>query len=212
MWWTQLETQSYMDGIGQGLILYREEDRNFQQDYSVHHTAELDDSEGPIYIGPGAKIDALTFVKGPTVIGKGAVVGRASVVRGAYIGTNVKLGYAVEVKNAIIRANASVGPQSYVADSFVDEGAYLGAQVRTSNHRLDGKTVSVKDTDGTIVDTGMEKLGAYIGRGAHLGVQVVILPGRVVAPDSLFGPKVLIDKNYPKGRYTLVQQLHQEAT
>lgn len=61
--------------------------------------------------------------------------------------------------------------------------------------------------DGETVDTGLEKLGCLIGARAALGIQVIILPGRVVAPDSIFAPRITIEKNLPPGRYRAIQQL-----
>ncbi|MDD0683438.1 hypothetical protein PS011_22710, partial [Shigella sonnei] len=37
---------------------------------------------------------------------------------------------------SVIEAEATIGPQYNIADSVVANQAYLGAQVRTSNHRL----------------------------------------------------------------------------
>ncbi|MFB5204542.1 hypothetical protein ABGA94_00675, partial [Stenotrophomonas sp. 3diitr2024] len=47
------------------------------------------------------------------------------------------------LKNALIGDGACIAPQCFIADSRVDARAYLGALVRTSNHRLDGATVAV---------------------------------------------------------------------
>ena len=80
------------------------------------------------------------------------------------------------------------------------------AQVRTSNHRLDGKTVHVR-LDDEDIDTGCEKLGCYIGPGARLGVQVIILPGRYIAAESTIGPRITIEQNLPKGKYILKQEI-----
>ena len=87
---------------------------------------------------------------------------------------------ASELKNALIGDGACIGPQCFIADSRVDARAYLGALVRTSNHRLDGATVTVHIGD-TVIDSQRDKLGAWIGEGAALGVGVIILPGRIVA-------------------------------
>jgi acetyltransferase-like isoleucine patch superfamily enzyme len=100
----------------------------------------------------------------------------------------------------------AIGPQCFVADSKIENDAYLGAQVRTSNHRLDKRTVEVL-VDGKRVDTGLEKLGCLIGARSALGIQVIILPGREIAPDSIFAPRVTIEKNLPTGRYRLAQPL-----
>jgi len=167
----------------------------------------LDESAGPIAIGANARICAGAVLKGPLAIGRDCMIGNNAMVRGpTWIGDNVRIGYAAEIKQALIADHVSIGPMCFVADSRVDAGAYLGALVRTSNHRLDSRPISVRDETG-VTDTALEKLGCWIGSGSSLGIQVIVLPGRVIAPDSLFEPRVTVDRNYPAGRYRLKQTL-----
>jgi bifunctional UDP-N-acetylglucosamine pyrophosphorylase/glucosamine-1-phosphate N-acetyltransferase len=135
------------------------------------------------------------------------MIGNLAMVRGTTrIGDGVRIGFSAEIKNAIIEDGVTIGPQCFVADSKIERDAYLGAQVRTSNHRLDKRNVEVI-VDGVRVDSGRDKLGCLIGAGAAVGIQVVILPGREVAPGSIFAPKLIVEKNLPAGRYRLPQQL-----
>jgi len=110
------------------------------------------------------------------------------------------------VKNAIIDTDVSIGPMCFVADSKVDAEAYLGGLVRTSNHRLDRETVKVM-IHGDMIDSGRSKLGCHIGARAALGIQVIVLPGRIVAADSTFAPRIIIERNLPSARYRLEQKL-----
>ncbi|WJD51124.1 acetyltransferase [Enterobacter sp. PGRG2] len=176
-------------------------------------TALIDESAGEVRIGQGTKICHAAVIQGPAVIGAHCLIGNYAFIRpGSVLSNNVRVGFATEIKNAVIEKNVAIGPQCFIADSAIGQDAYLGAQVRTSNHRLDGKTVSV-DIAGERIDTGCEKLGAWIGRGARLGIQVIILPGRIIAPDTLLGPRILVEKNLPSGRYSLKQEIiHKEMT
>lgn len=173
----------------------------------VEQGATLDESGGPIAIGAGSIVCAGAMLKGPLVIGRDCLVGGNAMLRGpALIEDGVRIGFATEIKNAELRCRATIGPMCFVADSRLDEEAYLGAQVRTSNHRLDRQPVGVMH-EGRVVDTGMEKLGCWVGARASLGIQVIILPGRVIAPDSLFEPRITINRNYPQGRYRATQTI-----
>lgn len=179
----------------------------------VHPSAEISDGaildtrQGPITIGPRTKICTGAHIEGPVVIGSDCLVGNLAMIRGATsIGDGTRIGFATEIKNALIEERVTIGPQCFVADSKIECDAYLGAQVRTSNHRLDGGTVEVM-VDGQRVDTGLEKLGCRIGERAALGIQVILLPGREVAPDSIFAPRITVERNLPTGRYRLAQQL-----
>ena len=167
--------------------------------------AVIDDGAGPVVIGGGSRICSGAFLRGPILIGEDCMIGNQVMLRGPIrIGTRVRIGFATEIKQAVIADRVSIGPHCFVADSRIDEDAYLGGQVRTSNHRLDRKEIAVRDGDEEIA-TGLEKLGCWIGARASLGVQVIVLPGRVIAEDSLFEPRITIARNHPSGRYRAKQ-------
>ncbi len=195
MWWDELASQAR---ALQALVP--------RVDPSAHiaPTAIL---RGAVRVEAGARIGDGACIQGPVVIGRGALVGNHAFVRGPVaIGQDTCIGFGAELKNAILGAAVAVGPQCYVADSIVEDAAYLGAQVRTSNHRLDRATVHAF-SGGKLIDTGLSKLGCRIGAGASLGVQVIVLPGREIQPDTVFGPRVTVDRNLPAGRYRLCQAI-----
>lgn len=202
MWWLELEAQ----GSGQQqpsaappIIV--------DPSAEVAETAVLDASTGPIVIGARTRICHGAQLHGPVTVGSDCLIGNYALVRGTTaIGDGTRIGFATEIKHALIEERVTIGPQCFVADSKVEADAYLGAQVRTSNHRLDKQTVKVR-LDGQWHDTGLEKLGCLIGAGSALGIQVIILPGRMIAPGSMFAPRSTIDKNLPTGRYRPHQQL-----
>ncbi|NOT40975.1 MAG: acetyltransferase [Alphaproteobacteria bacterium] len=163
--------------------------------------AVIDDGPGPVIIGAGSRICRGAVLRGPIRIGEDCLVGNNAMLRGPIrIGNGVRIGYATEIKQAMIADRVCIGPMCFIADSKVDEDAYLGAQVRTSNHRLDRKEIVVRD-GAQEIQTGLEKLGCWIGARAALGIQVIVLPGRVIAQDSMFEPRVTIAHNHPPGRY-----------
>ena len=197
MWWLELETQPATELTAS----------HVEDSASVHPTAMLDTSTGPIFIGRRTKICAGAFIQGPAHIGDDCLIGNLAMIRGPVtFGNGVRVGFATELKNAVLAANVAIGPQCFVADSKVDEGAYLGAQVRTSNHRLDKKNVSVV-VDGLSIDSGRDKLGCWIGARTTLGIQCIVLPGRIVPADSMFAPRITIEKNFEAGRYRVKQVL-----
>lgn len=167
----------------------------------VEPGAILDDSAGPIVIGARTRICAGAILRGPLVIGSQCLIGNMAMLRGpARIGNLVRIGFAAEIKQALIGDRVSIGPQCFVADSRVDADAYLGAQVRTSNQRLDRAEINVRESTCEIA-TGSDKLGCWIGSAASLGIQVIVLPGRVIAPNSIFEPRITIARNHPTGHY-----------
>jgi bifunctional UDP-N-acetylglucosamine pyrophosphorylase/glucosamine-1-phosphate N-acetyltransferase len=203
VWWRELETQA----LELGALGPEAHVAEVHPSAGVSDSATLDTSRGPIFVGARTRICAGAHVQGPVAIGEDCLIGNLAMIRGTTsIGRATRIGFAVEVKNAIIEEGVTVGPQCFIADSKIERNAYLGAQVRTSNHRLDKQSIKVL-VDGDWVDTGLEKLGCLIGARSSLGIQVIVLPGRMIAPDTSFAPRITVEKNLPPGRYRLAQQL-----
>ena len=202
MWWHDVQ------GIGQRLQALNPEGRTaIDPTASIDQGVVLDDSGGPIVVGARSRICAGALLRGPIQIGADCLIGNQSMLRGpVIIGDGVKVGFTTEIKQAVIADRVSIGPMCFVADSKIDDGAYLGALVRTSNHRLDGQPISVRQ-GAEDVATGLEKLGCWIGARTSLGIQVIVLPGRIIANDSLFEPRVTVSRNYPTGHYRVKQEI-----
>ncbi len=203
MWWHDLEALPAQIAAEAA----RSDRPRIDRSANVHPDAVLDEAGGPIIIGARSVVCRGAYISGPAIIGADCLIGNQTMVRGPLLfGDGARLGFSSEIKNAIIEPNVAIGPMCFVADSKIERDAYLGALVRTSNHRLDRETIKVL-IDGQAVESGRDKLGCLIGPRASLGIQVIILPGRIVAPDSLIGPRVTIEKNLPSGRYRLAQQI-----
>jgi len=173
----------------------------------VHPTALLDTSCGPIVIGDNCRICEHVTITGPLILGARCLIGKGAQLRApSVIGDDVLIGQNAEVKRALIGNKVNLGPLSYTCDSLIEEGVFFAALVRTSNFRLDDRNVEVLH-DGVRIDSGMNKLGCFVGKNTRLGVGCKIYPGRVVPPDSLFEMDIHIRKNMPVGHYWLEQSL-----
>lgn len=176
-------------------------------DAVIAKKAELDTSFGPIAIGAGTVVCSGAIIRGPVIIGEDCLIGNNSVVRSATVlEDGVKLGYCAEVKNSWIGAKCAIGPLCFVSDSILEDEVYLGAMVRTSNERLDREPIEIVE-QGCKVATGLSKLGCKIGRGSSLGIQVIVLPGRLIAPGTIYEPRATVTRNLPPGRYRVAQNL-----
>lgn len=196
MWWTDLRNQE---------VALASLSRRISPDADISPEARI---HGNVVIEAGTRVCAGAVIRGPVRIGRDCMIGNNTLIRGStVIGDRCSIGFSSELKQARLGHDVSIGPQCFVADSVVNDSAYLGALVRTSNHRLDACTVKVLH-QGVLLDTGLPKLGACIGAHASLGVGVIILPGRIVAPHTQLGPRITVETNLPAGRYRLAQQLH----
>jgi acetyltransferase-like isoleucine patch superfamily enzyme len=201
MWWAEVAALAEKTGADPRLTL------GIHPDAKVEAGAILDESRGPISVGADTRVCAGAKVSGPVIIGEGCLVGNAAVVRGPVVIENgARIGYAVELKNCRIGPGVAIGPMCFVADSLVEEEAYLGAMVRTSNERLDRRPISAI-AGGRSVATGLAKLGCRIGARSALGIQCIVLPGREIQPGTIYEPRVTVTRNLPAGRYRVVQSL-----
>lgn len=167
----------------------------------------LDGFKGLIYSGKNTFISDDAIFNGSITIGDNCMIGTGVIIRGnVIIEDTVRIGYGVEIKDSIIKEKTIIGPLCYIGDSLVEREVYMGALVRTSNQRLDRKTI--KSWNGEFYEeTGFEKLGCWIKENSSLGIGAVILPGRIVPENSIFEPHIVITKNYVPGHYRLNQDI-----
>ncbi len=156
--------------------------------------------EGPVYVAPGAKIEHHTVIEGPAWIGPGARVGPHAHVRpytqldeGAYVG------FSSQVKGSVFMEGARAPHLNYVGDSVLGEHVNLGAGTITANLRFDDKTVRVR-VKNQVVDSGMRKLGAFIGGYAKTGINVSIMPGVKIGSRAVVYPGCRVDRDVPAGK------------
>lgn len=188
-------------------MLYRWWQEWTEERESLAKKIQTDHGEGTIYKGKNTFISSDAKLNGNIWVGDNCMIGNGVIIRGnAIIHNNVRIGYGVEVKDSIIKENSTIGPLCYVGDSLLEQGVYLGALVRTSNHRLDREII--KSWNGEYFEeTGFVKLGSHIKRNTSLGIGVVILPGRIVPENSIFEPLTVITRNYDTGHYRSEQNI-----
>jgi UDP-N-acetylglucosamine diphosphorylase / glucose-1-phosphate thymidylyltransferase / UDP-N-acetylgalactosamine diphosphorylase / glucosamine-1-phosphate N-acetyltransferase / galactosamine-1-phosphate N-acetyltransferase len=126
--------------------------------------------EGPCYIGSQSKIGHGAFIRPYSLIGEMCVVGHAS-----------------EVKHSIFLNGAKAPHFNYVGDSILGNGVNLGAGVICANLRVDKGPVKVF-FEGEVYETGLSKLGAFVGDQTQIGCNSVTNPGAVFDPHTLAPP------------------------
>jgi len=87
----------------------------------IHRRAEL---EGPLVIGKDCVIASRAQVKGPSVIGPDCTIGMASLIEGAIVWQNTRLGRRVSLRRCVIAENVVIGDGCQVM-----EGCVLGDNV-----------------------------------------------------------------------------------
>ena len=131
-----------------------------------------------VTVGDNVTIRPFCHLEGAT-IADGAIVGPFARLRpGADIGTDVRVGNFVEIKNAQLESGAKVNHLTYVGDARVGAGANIGAGTITCNYDGFGK-------HRTDIGTG-----AFIGSNTALVAPVRIGDGAIVGAGSTIAKDV----------------------
>jgi bifunctional UDP-N-acetylglucosamine pyrophosphorylase/glucosamine-1-phosphate N-acetyltransferase len=143
-------------------------------------------------IGRNVKVRPGAFIEEPVAIGDGTIVGPNCFIRKySVIGKNCRIGNAVEIKNSTIMNNTYVSHLSYVGDSIVGNNCNIGAGCIFANLKLEHKTIPVNIKEQRI-DSKRKKLGAIIADNVNFGVNVTIMPGKMIWPNINIPPCTLI--------------------
>jgi UDP-N-acetylglucosamine diphosphorylase/glucosamine-1-phosphate N-acetyltransferase len=152
------------------VVFYNQKNILLEAGAEVEAGAVLDARLGPIYIGKGTIIRALTSLRGPLSIGPGCRVGG-------------------EVVASIIHGNSNKGHYGFLGHSYVGEWVNLGAGTTNSNLKNNYSSVKVNG-----IDTGQQFMGCLIGDFVKTGIGTLINTGTVIG----FGANVFGGKLTPK--------------
>jgi bifunctional UDP-N-acetylglucosamine pyrophosphorylase/glucosamine-1-phosphate N-acetyltransferase len=162
----------------------------------IHPTAVV---EGPVVIGPGARMFPHATVKGPCYVGARTVVGNGALVRNSSVGDDCVIGYNTEVQASILHSHVWTH-STYLGDSVVGRNVSFGAGCVTGNLRLDEGEVQSAHKENKM-GTGRTKFGAVIGDDCRVGIHVSTNPGIKIGRGSLVAGHLLVDRDLDEGTY-----------
>ena len=135
-----------------------------------------------------AKIAPTAYLGAPCVIGAGTEIRHGAFVRGsALVGKDCVVGNSVELKNVILFDGVQVPHYNYVGDSILGYKAHMGAGSITSNVKSNKTPVVIKRGEAQI-ETGLKKVGAFLGDFVEVGCNSVLNPGTVVGKRAQIYP------------------------
>ena len=151
-----------------------------------------------VLVGRDVKIAPTAVIEGTAVVGHGTVLRPGAYLRGGVlIGEGCVIGNSTELKNCLIMNRAQVPHYNYVGDSVLGRGAHMGAGAVCSNLKSDGKNVVIHSKRD--YETGLRKVGAFLGDGADIGCGCVLSPGTVVGCGSSVYPLTHLRGVIPAG-------------
>ena len=173
--------------------------QNISPQATISPTAVID---GDVLIGEKAKVLENAVIRGPCYIGRNTIIGNGVLIRGgSHIGEDCVVGYGTEIKHCYI-GDRCWFHTNYLGDSIISNECSFGAGTVTANLRLDERNISIK-TSKEAIDTGLNKLGALIGRGVHTGINASLMPGIRVGEGCFVGPHVCLTQDLPAGKIAL---------
>ena len=150
--------------------------------------AQYDHPADGIWIAKSAEVAPSVQIDGPAIICEGAKLRHCAYLRAnVIIGAGATVGNSSEIKNAILFDGAQVPHFNYVGDSILGHRAHLGAGAILSNFRSDGANITVRAGD-LVLETGMRKIGAFVGDFGEIGAGAVLNPGTVVGRRAMIYP------------------------
>lgn len=156
------------------MIMERWEHAEIHQSVTMENGVHI---EGAVHIEPDVSIGAGSVLKGPCYIGQGSYVGNNTLIREfTALGPGSVVGYGTELKNCVLFGRSTLGRLSFIGDSVIGEAVHLGTGVTTVNLRPDQQPIAVATGEGTL-NTGMAKLGSFIGDRVFIGARHVLEPG-----------------------------------
>lgn len=168
---------------------------------SIASTATL---IGDVYIAEGVRIFPGATIAGPAYIGAQTIIGNNALVRGSMVLNYCNVGFTTEVARSYVSDHCDLHA-CRVLDSVFAPQVNFSAGCTTANLRIDrGHVPSV--VKGQRIDSGRDKLGAIIGQGAFLSVDVMTMPGVKVGERAQVGPGTHVHHDMKDGQRIYVKQ------
>lgn len=163
-------------------------ERIFIEQGAIVDNAILNASEGPIYIGPGARVMDGAMIRGAFGMAEGSTVKMGAVVFGpTAIGSYAKIGG--EVENSILFAYSNKPHPGYLGHSVIGQWCNLASGTTVANLNNTYRTVRAWNyTQQKFIDTGMQFLGLIMGDHSKTGILTMFNTGTIVGVNSnVFG-------------------------
>lgn len=192
-----------VSGVDPLVLLGDAGDLSVGADVAIGPFVVLDVRDGPIVLDEGARIEPHSVLRGPLYVGPGTTILGGEVGAGTSIGPRCKV--RGEVEQTIVQGFANKAHDGFVGHSAIGEWVNLGADTITSDLKNTYGPVRVEGLEGT-VDTGLLKVGAFLGDHVRTGIGTLLTTGaRVGVASHVFGgravsPRLLPDFSWFDGR------------
>ena len=153
--------------------------------------------EDGILVGENVKIAKTATIEAPAIIGSNTELRPGAFLRGnVIIGEGCVIGNSSELKNCILLNHVQVPHYNYVGDSILGDYAHMGAGSILSNLKSGGKNIVIHGDKE--YETGLRKIGAFLGEHADIGCGSVLNPGTIIGKGTRVYPLSMLRGCYPE--------------
>lgn len=153
---------------------------------------KFDDLGNGVFVAKSAKVASSASITGPCIIDEDAEIRHCAFIRGnTIVGKGAVVGNSTELKNVILFDKVQVPHYNYVGDSVLGYKSHLGAGAITSNVKSDKTNVSIT-LDTKKYNTNLRKFGAILGDSVEVGCGTVLNPGTVVGKNTNIYPLSMV--------------------
>ena len=153
---------------------------------------KFDDLGNGVFVAKSAKVASSASITGPCIIDEDAEIRHCAYIRGnTIVGKGAVVGNSTELKNVILFDFVQVPHYNYVGDSVLGYRSHLGAGAITSNVKSDKTNVSIT-LDTKKYNTNLRKFGAILGDSVEVGCGTVLNPGTVVGKNTNIYPLSMV--------------------
>lgn len=180
--------------IHDGAHLVKMENIYLDSDVELLPGCVIDASKGPVFIGANTRVEPHASIFGPTCIGANSVV-LAGKITASSIGHTCRVGG--EVEESVFHAYVNKYHAGFIGHSYVAPWVNFGAM--TTNSDLKNNYSEIRTVvNGHSADTGMIKVGSFIGDHTKFGIGTLLNTGiHVGVCCNIFGGGLTTDKEVP---------------
>jgi UDP-N-acetylglucosamine diphosphorylase/glucosamine-1-phosphate N-acetyltransferase len=161
----------------------------------IDHGAVLDAREGPIVLGARTVVHPHTWIRGPFLCGEECLLLGGKIGGGSAFGAGCRA--RGEIESSIFLGQVNKAHEGFVGHSILGEWVNLGALTTTSDLKNNYGRVELR-ADGRRVDTGLRKVGSFLGDHVKTRIGAMLNTGSVVGiGTNLFGEDGLFPKWVP---------------
>ncbi len=169
---------AHVDRLGAGAVV-------LGRDVQLAPGVVLDTRSGPIQLDDGVRVEPFTHVAGPAYIGSDSTL-LGGPIHGASIGPRCKV--HGEIEETVILGYANKAHDGFLGHAYLGMWVNLGALTTNSDLKNNYGSVRLWTAGAGPVDTGLSKLGCFIGDHVKTAIGTLLNTGSVIETASnIFG-------------------------